>query len=86
MRAVRQKWSPKARKMLLGWTCFVAAKCVWDLLGDYIIQGRQQITSAHVTASVFWSGVIWLLGVLAARLVVLLANRDARKIGGGEDI
>ncbi len=69
-----RKWDREARRVLLGWTCFLTCWCVWDVLSDLVVDGPQKITSVHVVARVVVAAVFWLVGALLLRWLVRTVN------------
>lgn len=77
-----KKWDSEARKILLGWTCFMTGGYVWDLVGDYFIDGPQKITAQRVVIRAMVAAAFWLAGVLVLRWLVRLVDKDS---GGARD-
>ncbi|MGW6502010.1 hypothetical protein [Nonomuraea angiospora] len=60
-------WVRKARKALVGWTCYVVGWFLAMLFIDLISEGPERITSAYLIARPAVLGVFWLGGVLVIR-------------------
>ncbi|GII56293.1 hypothetical protein Pth03_46820 [Planotetraspora thailandica] len=62
----------KARRYVMGWSLFSTGGFLWNLLGDYLISGRQELTLVQIAGRAAGAGVVWALGVT---LIVWAARR-----------